>query len=87
MGDQGGRGVSGPEAQYRAELDFEITFCNGGGLRGAGFRVDIAGPSLTEPELGAALVAGLSLLVADRRTRPGPPRPVALRALRPASGR
>ena len=66
MGDQGGRGVSGPEAQYRAELDFEITFSNGGSLRGAGFRVDIAGPGLTEPELGAALVADLGLLMADR---------------------
>jgi arylformamidase len=58
--------VSGPAAQYRAELDFEITFSNGGSLRGEGFRIDIAGPGLTEPELGAALVADLGLLMADR---------------------
>jgi arylformamidase len=58
--------VSGPAPQYRAELDFEITFSNGGSLRGDGFRIDVAGPGLTEPELGAALVADLGLLMADR---------------------
>lgn len=58
--------MSGPAAQYRAELDFEITFSNGGSLRGAGFRLDIAGPGLAEPELGAALVADLGLLMAER---------------------
>jgi arylformamidase len=26
--------VTDPAGQYRAELDFEITFSNGGGLRG-----------------------------------------------------
>jgi arylformamidase len=67
MGDVERTGaVSSPAAQYRAELDFEITFSNGGSLRGAGFRIDIPGPGLTEPELGAALVADLGLLMADR---------------------
>jgi hypothetical protein len=51
--------------QYRAELDFEITFANGGGLRGEGFRIDVAGPDLSDAELGAALVADLGLLMAD----------------------
>ena len=53
-------------AQYRAELDFEITFSNGGGLRGEGFRIDITDPGLAEDELGAALIADLGLLMADR---------------------
>jgi arylformamidase len=71
--------------QYRAELDFEITFANGGGLRGEGFRIDVAGPDLSDAELGAALVADLGLLMADevrirarrvfpdRHKRPAPP--------------
>jgi arylformamidase len=63
---KGGRGVSDPAAEYRAELDFEITFSNGGSLRGAGFRIDIADPGLTEPGLGEALVRDLGLLMADR---------------------
>ena len=58
--------MSDPAAQYRAELDFEISFSNGGGLRGEGFRIDIDDPGLTEPELGAALVRDLGLLMADR---------------------
>ena len=35
------------QAQFRAELDFEITFANGGRLAGTGFRIDIAGPDLS----------------------------------------
>jgi arylformamidase len=58
--------VNDTAAQYRAELDFEITFSNGGGLRGEGFRIDITGPGLTEDQLGAALVADLGLLMAAR---------------------
>ena len=58
--------MSDPAAQYRAELDFGITFSNGGGLRGEGFRIDITDPGLTEDELGAALIADLGLLMADR---------------------
>ena len=64
--EEGGRGVSDPAAQYRAELDFEITFANGGSLRGEGFRIDIGDPGLTEPGLGEALVRDLGLLMADR---------------------
>ncbi|HEY2284780.1 MAG TPA: cyclase family protein [Streptosporangiaceae bacterium] len=53
------------QAQFRAELDFEITFANGGSLSGEGFRIDIARPDLTDDELGAALIADLGLLMAD----------------------
>jgi kynurenine formamidase len=58
--------VSDPAAQYRAELDFEITFANGGSLRGAGFRIDIDDPGLAEPGLGEALVRDLGLLMAEQ---------------------
>ncbi len=58
--------MSVPEQpQYRAECDFAITFANGGSLRGEGFRIDVAGPDLSDAELGAALVADLGLLMAD----------------------
>jgi arylformamidase len=53
------------QAQFRAELDFEITFANGGSLAGEGFRIDIAGPELTDDELSAALITDLGLLMAD----------------------
>jgi kynurenine formamidase len=53
------------QAQFRAELDFEITFANGGRLRGEGFRIDIAGPDPDDDELGAALITDLGLLMAD----------------------
>jgi arylformamidase len=53
------------QAQYRAELDFEITFANGGRLAGEGFRIDIDGPGLSDDELGAALIRDLGLLMAD----------------------
>jgi arylformamidase len=55
-----------PAGQYRAELDFEIGFSNGGGLSGSGFRIDIEDPSATPRELGAALIRDLGLLMADR---------------------
>jgi arylformamidase len=57
---------AGPPAQYRAELDFEITFSNGGSLRGEGFRVDIDDPAAAEDDLAAALVSDLGLLMTDR---------------------
>jgi arylformamidase len=53
------------QAQYRAELDFEITFANGGNLAGEGFRIDIDGPDLSDDELSAALIRDLGLLMAD----------------------
>ena len=36
---------------YRAEFDAEVTFLNGGGLQAQGFRLDIPGPDVSEPEL------------------------------------
>jgi len=54
------------QAQYRAELDFEVTFSNGGSLRGEGFRVDIDAPGASEGDMAATLVSDLGLLMADR---------------------
>jgi kynurenine formamidase len=58
--------VSNPADEYRAELDFEITFSNGGSLRGREFMIDIEHPGMTEEELGEALIRDLGLLMADR---------------------
>ncbi len=54
-----------PADDYRAELDFEITFANGGSLRGREFRIDIAHPGMTEEELAEALVRDLGVLTAQ----------------------
>lgn len=51
---------------WRAQFDFDITFLNGGGLQGQGFRLDIPGATLGDEELGALLVAHLGLLMVDR---------------------
>jgi kynurenine formamidase len=47
----------------RATFDFEISFLNGGGLKGEGFRLDIPGEDATERELADALVRDLCLLM------------------------
>jgi arylformamidase len=49
--------------QYRARFDAEVTFSNGGGLRAEGFRVDVPGPEVSEPEIADLFVASLSLLM------------------------
>ena len=43
-----------------------MTFLNGGGLQAQGFRLDIPGPAVSEPELAAAFVRQLGLLMTDR---------------------
>ncbi len=58
--------VNHPADEYRAELDFEITFTNGGSLRGREFRIDIDHPGMTEDELAAALIRDLGLLMVGR---------------------
>jgi arylformamidase len=49
--------------EYRAQFDAVVTFSNGGGLRAEGFRVDVPGPDVTEPEIADLFVASLSLLM------------------------
>jgi kynurenine formamidase len=50
----------------RAAFDFVITFSNGGGLRGEGFRLDLPRPDLPESEIAALLVAHLGLLMVEK---------------------
>ena len=50
----------------RAVFDFVITFSNGGGLRGEGFRLDLPGPDAPEEEIAALLVAHLGLLMVQK---------------------
>ncbi|MGA3217998.1 MAG: cyclase family protein [Acidimicrobiales bacterium] len=52
--------------EYRAELDAEVTFSNGGRLSAEGFRVDLPGPGTTEREIGELFVASLGLLMTER---------------------
>lgn len=58
---------------YRAHFDFELTFANGGGLTGTGFRLDLPSPDLDETAVGVLLIQHLGLALVDR---------VALRGLR-----
>jgi kynurenine formamidase len=50
----------------RAVFDFVITFSNGGGLRGEGFRLDLPRPDLPESEIAALLVTHLGLLMVGK---------------------
>jgi kynurenine formamidase len=52
--------------EYRAELDAEVTFSNGGRLTAEGFRVDLPGPDTTEREIAELFVASLGLLMTER---------------------
>jgi kynurenine formamidase len=50
----------------RAVFDFVISFSNGGGLRGEGFRLDLPRPEAPEQEIAALLVAHLGLLMVEK---------------------
>ena len=52
--------------EYRAELDAEVTFSNGGRLTAERFRVDLPGPGSTEREIGELFVTSLGLLMTER---------------------
>jgi kynurenine formamidase len=47
----------------RATFDFEISFLNGGGIQGQGFRLDVSGEGVTDRELADALVRDMRLLM------------------------
>jgi len=51
--------------QKRALFDFEITFRNGGGLRGWDFRLDIDGDDIEDAALASAIVADMRLLMVE----------------------
>jgi len=47
----------------RVSFDFEIFFTNGGGIKGEGFRLDIAGDDISDKELADYIVADMRLLM------------------------
>ena len=47
----------------RVKFDFEITFSNGGGMQGQGFRLDIDGDDISDHELADYLVQDMRLLM------------------------
>lgn len=49
--------------QKRVQFDFEITFSNGGGLKGWDFRLDIEGDDISDEALAEYIVRDLRLLM------------------------
>lgn len=54
-------GMTTASAQHRARFDFTISFANGGGITGDGFRLDLPTPDLGPDEIGSLLVRHLGL--------------------------
>lgn len=48
---------------WRVEFDAEVEFSNGGSLRAEGFRLDLAGPDVSDTALGDLFVRHLGLLM------------------------
>jgi hypothetical protein len=59
------RPVGSNDVQHRVLFDFEVSFSNGGDLRGRDFRLDIPGPSVDEDALARHVVDDLRLLMVD----------------------
>jgi kynurenine formamidase len=49
--------------EYRACFDFEVTFSNGGGIQGQGFRLDIDGDDISDEALARYIIRELRLLM------------------------
>ncbi|MBT1688778.1 cyclase family protein [Dawidia soli] len=49
--------------EKRVAFDFEIFFTNGGGIKGEGFRLDIAGDDISDQALADYIVADMRLLM------------------------
>jgi arylformamidase len=47
----------------RVQFDFEITFSNGGGLQGQGFRLDLHQDDISDADLAEYLVRDMRLLM------------------------
>src|SRR5579885_1856659 len=52
-------------AEKRVQFDFEVTFSNGGGIQGQGFRLDIEGDDIDDTALADYIVRDLRLLMVD----------------------
>lgn len=55
----------------RVAFDFDITFANGGGVQGQGFRLDIDAEEISDAELADYIVRDLNLLMVDEVTISG----------------
>jgi len=51
--------------EHRVEFDFELSFSNGGGMQGQGFRMDIAGDEISDEDLSAQFVREHRLLLVE----------------------
>jgi arylformamidase len=49
--------------QKRVKFDFELSFTNGGGLKGEDFRLDISGDDISDDELAAYIIHDMRLLM------------------------
>lgn len=58
----------GESTEYRAHLDFDIAFANGGGLQGQGFRLDLPSREASVADVAALLVRHLGLALVDSVT-------------------
>lgn len=56
---------SAQRSEKRVQFDFAVTFANGGGLRGEGFRLDIPGDDIIDDELGDYVIRDLRLLMVE----------------------
>jgi kynurenine formamidase len=52
--------------EKRVQFDFAIAFTNGGGVQGQGFRLDVAGETISDQELADYLVQELRLLMVGK---------------------
>ena len=52
--------------EYRAHLDADVEFVNGGRLTAEGFRLDLPGPALSEEEIGELFIRHLGLALVGR---------------------
>ncbi len=52
--------------ERRVVFDFALTFSNGGGLQGQGFRLDIDGDDISDEALAEYIVRDMRLLMVDR---------------------
>jgi arylformamidase len=54
------------DRQYRAELDAEVRFTNGGRLSAEGFRIDLPSETPTDDEVATLFLTSLGLLMVDQ---------------------
>jgi arylformamidase len=56
------------DGEWRVEFDAQVDFTNGGGLHARGFRLDVAGPDLSDEDVADLWLRQLGLLMAGRVT-------------------